>query len=243
MNPPSRKLWIAPRDDLASLIARLWQGISQEALQKRGRFTVALSGGNTPAFFYRKLASMGEVLPWGKTHIFQVDERWVPPDHPDRNFRVIRENLIQGATIPPQQIHPIPLEPETPEEAARAYETEIRQTFADESPRIPSLDLIWLGIGSDGHTASLFPGHPALEEKKRWVRAVRKEEWPSHRITLTLPLLNQGRHILFVVTGREKKRILKRILEEGASDHPASKVIPVSGDIFFFLDPEAAGSD
>lgn len=240
MDYPGRKIWIADREKLLDLFVRTWGSLSQEAIGARGRFTAALSGGKTPVPFYQRVAEFPDSFPWGKTHIFLVDERWVPPDHPDSNYRLVQENLLSRAAIPPENIHPIPVSEGSPESAAHRYEETLKKFFQLSAPgEFPELDLIVLGMGEDGHIASLFPGHPALLENQNLAIAVRRDGITPDRITLTLPVINRGKHILWVVTGKEKAAVLKRILEDKERTLPASRVVPGRGNFVFLLDQEA----
>ena len=150
-------------------LVKRWEYVSKRAIANRGRFTVALSGGKTPGDFFRRLAVRPD-LPWEKTHIFQVDERFVSPTDRESNLFLIRETLTKGASIPPENIHPITTEGITPEESAKEYERELRRFFHTDT--LPRFDLIMLGIGDDGHSASLFPGSPCLHETKLLVVSV-----------------------------------------------------------------------
>ncbi len=188
-------------------------------------FTLVLSGGRTPASIYRILAdSYRDKIPWNTIHLFWGDERYLPHDHSDSNYAMAYENLISRVPLPDKNIHPIPTEISPPESAANTYQ-ECLNRFFHES--LPSFDLVLLGVGKDGHTASLFPYSPVLCERDRWVVSVPppRIEPVVERITLTIPVINNAREVFFIVSGREKKGAVDRALNlKGAMD----KALPVS---------------
>jgi 6-phosphogluconolactonase len=217
--------------------------IIQEAVTKRGRFAIALSGGHTPGKMYSLWAQTEQYrnkTPWDRVHLFWSDERFVPADDPRSNYHMARETLISQVPIPAQNVHPMPTNLSSPEECARAYETELLKFFGSEPP---AFDVQLLGIGDEGHTASLFPGSPELGEKVRWVAAVRVAAEPPQRITLTPVVLNQGRNTFFLVAGEGKRAILSAIRDELASkpsQYPAARIHPAREPVWF-LDQAAAG--
>jgi 6-phosphogluconolactonase len=217
--------------------------IIQEAVSKRGRFAIALSGGHTPGKMYSLWAQTEQYrnkTPWDRVHLFWGDERFVPADDPRSNYHMARETLISQVPIPAENVHPMPTNLPSPEECARAYETELLKFFGSEPP---AFDVQLLGIGDEGHTASLFPGSPALGEKVRWVAAVRVAAEPPQRITLTPVVLNQGRNTFFLVAGEGKRAILSAIRDELASkpsQYPAARIHPAREPVWF-LDQAAAG--
>jgi 6-phosphogluconolactonase len=217
--------------------------IIQEAVTKRGRFAIALSGGHTPGKMYSLWAQTEQYrnkTPWDRVHLFWSDERFVPADDPRSNYHMARETLISQVPIPAQNVHPMPTNLSSPEECARAYETELLKFFGSEPP---AFDVQLLGIGDEGHTASLFPGSPELGEKVRWVAAVRVAAEPPQRITLTPVVLNQGRNTFFLVAGEGKSAILSAIRDELASkpsQYPAARIHPAREPVWF-LDQAAAG--
>lgn len=214
--------------------------IGQEALAKHGRFSMALSGGSTPQPIYQKLAEpdFANSLDWSNVHIFWSDERAVPPDHPDSNYRMAQEDLLDRVPIPKANIHRMRGEIE-PLRAAVDYEEELREFFP-----LPknTFDLVLLGMGGDGHTASLFPGSAALEEKEKWVTANLIEKLNSWRITLTYPAINSVTNVLFLVSGGNKAAALKSVLEGNhhGNQFPAGLVKPTAGNLIWLLDQEAA---
>lgn len=216
--------------------------IAQEAVAERGRFAIALSGGHTPAKLYAMWAQAdkaGRSTPWNRVHLFWGDERYVPVDDPLSNYRMTREALLAHVPIPEGNVHPVPTNLPTPEAAASAYETELRKFFGDEAP---AFDLQLLGLGPEGHTASLFPNSPALEEKQRWVMAVEAPATPPHRLTFTPVVLNRGRNTVFLVSGADKREIVAALRAEpdsAPSKYPAGRIHP-AGPVLWFLDQEAA---
>jgi 6-phosphogluconolactonase len=225
-------------EDIASFLIEHWAEVSRRAIGQKGFFVAALSGGNTPVPFYKKMAEPGEEIGWGQTHIFLVDERFVPPGHPDSNMRMLTEALINRVAIPSSQVHPIPLEERAPEEAAARYDEEIREFFKPAPGEFPRFDLILLGIGTDGHTASLFPGTPVLGNRESFAAAVRLDEKRHHRVTLTLPVLNQAASVLFLARGKEKASVVEKVLARDPN-LPASRVRPARGEVVFVLDSAA----
>jgi 6-phosphogluconolactonase len=210
-----------------------------------GRFAVALSGGSTPRALYALLASaeFQPQIPWPRVHFFWGDERAVPPDHPDSNYRMAFEALLGKAPVPAENIHRIEGEL-APEEAAARYEKTLRDFFALEDAAWPVFDLILLGLGDDGHTASLFPGSAALAETRRLVAAVYVEKLKTHRITLTLPVLNRAANIFFLVAGTDKAAIVADALRKktGPATLPAQRIDPPGGRLVWFVDSAASSA-
>lgn len=228
------------REALAREAGLLVQEAVQRAVSRNGRCALALSGGRTPRAVYAQLAEepFRSRIPWKKVHLFWGDERAVPPEHADSNYRMAKEALLEHIQIPRQNIHRIPGELPAVE-AARVYQKEL-QAFWGAAP--PRFDILLLGLGTDGHTASLFPGTPAAGEKKKWVTAVFVPRLNAWRITITLPVINQAREILFLVTGSRKAEIVWRLLRRKHALHrlPASRVKPESGLLRWLLDEQAA---
>lgn len=208
------------------------------------RFSVALSGGSTPRRLFKTLAAtpFREHIPWERIHIFWGDERCVPPEHPGSNYRLACEALLNHVPIPKRNIHRICGELE-PEAAAQAYAAELRDFF---DTAWPTFDLIWLGLGQDGHTASLFPGSDAVVEAKRPVVAVTAhyQDRPARRVTLTPPAINAARHVVFLVTGESKAETLQAVLEGPYQPRtcPAQIVQPTEGQLRWLVDA-AAGTN
>jgi 6-phosphogluconolactonase len=216
-----------------------------EAVADRGRARIALSGGSTPKAVFELLANPNQPwrsrMPWESLDLYWVDERSVPPDHPESNYRMTREALLDQAPLDPRQIHRIEGEL-NPEIAADRYASELRGSFRLEGAEQPRFDLIALGMGSDGHTASLFPYTTALHEMRRLVAANQVQQLDTWRITLTWPVINHASSVFFVVAGADKAAILKEVLT-GPRDPerlPSQLIWPVSGILTFILDKAAA---
>jgi 6-phosphogluconolactonase len=210
------------------------------------RYTVALSGGSTPGRLYRRLGrepTVRDRLPWDKIHFFWGDERHVPPDHPQSNYRMANEALFASAPVPKKNIHRVNAEEPDAMRAAADYERELSSFFELRPGQLPRFDCILLGIGPDGHTASLFPGTKALHAKERLAVANWVEKLKTYRITLTAPVVNQAALIIFLVSGKEKAEILKEILEGAYRPDllPAQLIRPENGNLLWLVD-EAAGA-
>lgn len=228
----------ANSEGVACVAAGFISAAATDAVEQRGRFHIALAGGSTPLAAYEHLAVL-EGIPWVQTHIFWGDERCVPPEHPDSNFRAAQTALLVRAPIPLENAHRVRGENE-PHAEARRYESLIREVVVG-SP--PCFDLILLGLGIDGHTASLFPGSEALEESSRLVVAALPPPYAQHtRITFTLPLINAARRVLFLATGGEKASVAAQILEGRGLQLPAGRARLRDGEITWMLD-EAAASE
>ncbi len=222
----------------------LWL-VMRDAIAERGRFAIALSGGRTPAKMYELWAqshAQGVATDWDCVHLFWGDERFVAKDDPLSNYRMTRETLIAHVPIRPANVHAMlgPDEFAAPEKAAEDYEAELRKFFGSEPP---AFDLQLLGLGIEGHTASLFPGSAALNERKRWVMAIEAPANPPERLTLTPAVLNQARNTFFLVCGADKREIVEALRAEsgpGPSHYPAGNIRP-AGRVLWFLDKAAAG--
>ena len=228
-------------DEMSDFAISKWVEISEEAIKNKGRLEAAISGGKTPEKLYQKLSGFKRPLPWDKTHIFLVDERFVSHKSNESNYRMINQLLLKHVKIPKENIHPIPVEEKTSQAAAKKYEENLISYFKLARGGFPMFDLIFLGIGEDGHTASLFPDSPALKEPQHIAAAVMQEELSKHkRITLTFPVINNAKNIIFLVAGSNKAKVVKEILEEKNSVLPAARVKPKKGKLFFLLDKSAA---
>jgi 6-phosphogluconolactonase len=215
--------------------------IGREAIDARGRFGVALAGGSTPKRAYELLASQEYQarLDWSKVHIFFGDERCVAPDNAESNYRMVNEAMLSRLAIPPENIHRI----EGTGDAvanARLYEDELR-TYFNDAPW-PAFDLVLLGMGDDGHTASLFPNSPALREQQSWVAANWVEKFKAYRITLTAPAINRAAHVIFLITGSNKAGRLAEVLngERAPERLPSQLINPVSGTLEWLADKSAS---
>jgi 6-phosphogluconolactonase len=229
-------------DDAGALARTAADRICAWAIETPGTVRIALSGGSTPRRTYQELASARLVdrFPWQRVHWFWGDERFVPPDDPASNFRMAREAMLAAAAVPPGNIYPVPTVGIDPDAAAAAYEAELRRAYGGASLTSgrPLFHICLLGLGDDGHTASLLPGESALNERTRWVAAVAHGR-PQTRITLTYPALEASQHILFLVSGAGKRAMLHQVLS-GHSRVPAARLHPL-GDLEFIADRDAAG--
>ncbi len=228
--------------DLAQAAANHFLTMSNEAVARNGSFTVALSGGSTPKTLFELLADPNqpfrEEIPWSRIHFFWSDERHVPPDHPESNFRMANEAMLSRVPVSKNNVHRVMSENPDADAAAWAYEATLLEVTQQTLPR---LDLILLGLGPDGHTASIFPGSDVLHETKRLVAAPWVEKFNTHRITMTLPLLNNGASVVFLVSGAEKAEIVKEVLK-GPKHYPAQEVNPTNGELLWLLDRDAAST-
>jgi len=225
---------------VADFALEKWMEACTDSIENKGYFAAALSGGRTPIDFYTMLSADGKELPWVKIHLFLADERFVPATDKESNYQLVRECLLNHVDIPKNNVHRIDTEEATLEMAAEKYEEEIRNFFGIEGERIPEFDLIMLGIGEDGHTASLFPGSSSLKEKQRLTIPVIAAKPPHKRISLTLPVLANARRIMFLVTGSEKAGIVREIVEESDSRLPASLVRRMAKKVQLIMDEGAA---
>ena len=232
---------IEVQPDPLALAHHVAEWMTTAALAAKGPFRVSLSGGSTPKALFGLLASdeFRHRFPWQRVSWFWGDERFVPHDHPDSNYRMTRETMFAKVPVPPENIHPVPVDG-TPEDAARRYERTLQEVYGATSldPARPLFDVTLLGLGADGHTASLLPGEPVLEERKRWVAAVAHGR-PEVRITMTYPVIESSRRVAFLVAGKEKAPIL-RAIRDGNSQVPAARVRPI-GMLLWFVDSAAAG--
>jgi 6-phosphogluconolactonase len=212
-----------------------------EAVRANGRCSLVLSGGNTPRRLYGLLASeFREQIRWPHVHVFWGDERYVPADDPDSNYRMARETLLDHVPCPDGNVHPMPTHFASADDAARDYERALRSYFGTDWPHF---DLVLLGLGEEGHTASLFPGSPALGERTRWAVAVKAPAVPPMRLTLTLPALTRAANIYVLVSGSTKADALHHVLT-GAPDpssYPAAGVRATEGTLIWWVDRDAAG--
>jgi 6-phosphogluconolactonase len=224
-----------------ALATHVAQWVLDRALASAGDFRVSLSGGSTPKALYTLLAAepYRERFPWRRVHWYWGDERFVPHDHPESNYRMTREAMLSKVPVPAANVHPVPVDG-SPDDAALRYE---RLLQADYGARVlqsekPLFDITLLGLGADGHTASLLPGEPVLQERVRWAAAVSHGR-PEVRITLTYPAIESSRHVAFLVTGGGKASTFAAI-RAGDANFPAARVKPV-GELIWFVDRAAAG--
>jgi len=225
---------------LSQAAAELFTVLSRQASLICGRFSVALSGGETPHRMYELLAASPyrERIHWEEVNIFWSDERCVPEDDPRSNARMARQALLEHVPIPPDQIHTIRCD-RSPREAALAYEVELRQFFSTSNL---NFHLVLLGLGSNGHIASLFPNTPVLNEKERWVSEIYLPEADMHRVTFTAPFINQASQVVFLVSGRDKAEVLVKVLEGPYRPHqlPAQLIRPKSTHPIWLVDKAAS---
>jgi len=227
-------------DALSHALAEVFVDETHQAIGSSGRCTVALAGGSTPRRLYRFLAfGYGERLPWAAVHLFIGDERYVPPGDTLSNFRMVQETLIDHLPIPPENVHPMDTTNPDPSRAAEAYERVLRERFAGNWPRF---DVVFLGMGTDGHTASLFSGTPAVREATRWVVATESPRQPPRRLTLTLPVFSHARRVHFLVAGPAKAKALREVLmTPETTTCTAALVRPLDGRVTWWTDEAAAG--
>ena len=218
---------------------------AKEAVAQRGRFTIALPGGSTPKNLFNLLATNARtVLPWDRTFFFWGDERHVPPADPDSNYRMAEETMLSKIPVAAGNVFRIPAENPDAAAAAEAYEQSLRKFFQLGPGDVPIFDLILLGMGPDGHTASLFPGSAGLQEKTRLVIANWVDKLKTSRLTLTLPVLNAARCVTFLVSGTDKAAMLKTVLEEDApaEQYPSKLIRPNNGKLIWLVDRAAASA-
>ncbi len=212
--------------------------IVQEAVRLRGRCVICLSGGSTPKALNELWArDFSSLMPWNQIHLFFGDERYVPADDPHSNYRMARESLIAHVAIPAKNIHPVPTNYSQADEGAREYEAELRRFFGGQ----PEFDILFLGVGTEGHCASLFPGSPALKEMQRWVVSAKVPAEPRLRLTLTYPVINRAREVLFLAAGKGKHDIFQAIRRDPGgpeSPYPAARVD--AKRVIWFVDQAAA---
>ncbi len=225
-------------EELAAQGAKLFRDASEQAIAKQSRFSVALSGGSTPRRLFQHLGtSYRKKIAWDRVHLFWSDERCVPRDHEESNFRLAYDELISRIWIPGENVHRIKGELR-PAQAADYYEADMKKHFNED---MPAFDLILLGVGADGHTASLFPGSDILREKQRLALPVFSDTALHWRVTLTLPMLNSAKRVLFLISGKEKAGIVSSLIgRKENKGYPAAMVKPSAGSITWLLDRDAA---
>lgn len=234
---------LADAEALAQAAADLFTHLTIEAVNLRGRASVALSGGTTPRRMGELLAvpPARDRVPWNRLEVFWGDERWVPWDDPESNVGVARRTFLDAVPIPPTQIHPFSTDLPDPGSAARAYAARVQEVIG-EGEGVPRFDLVLLGMGDDGHTASLFPETPALAERDSWAVANRVPKLDATRLTLTVPVLNGGREVVFLVGGTGKAEALAAVLQGPKTPErlPAQLIRPVDGRLLWLVDRDAA---
>jgi len=228
---------------LAGRVAADFAALAAKTLESSKRLSLALAGGQTPKLFYSRLAKepYRSSIDWSKVWFFWGDERCVPKDHPDSNFRMANETLLQHLPILPTHVFRMHGE-DPPPSAARDYDKNLREVFLSDGAW-PAFDLILLGLGPDGHTASLMPGTPALMDGDRWVVGNVVRALQTVRITITLPVINHARNVWFLVTGAKKNAIFSKVRQGPQSDYPASLVRPEGGELRWYVDQAVIQSD
>ena len=234
--------WVLP--DPQAVAHRVADWLTEQAEAKEGPFVIALSGGSTPKRLYEILATseFATRFPWSRTELFFGDERFVPPQDAQSNYRMVNEALLSKVDVPHERVHRMPSEGD-PEEAVQSYERDLRATYGSNTlrPGRPLFDVVLLGLGENGHTASLFPGTAVLEECRAWVGTCVPHDAPNRRLTLTYPAIASSAHVLFLVTGEGKRDVLGRVRTRDPAQ-PASH-ITTEGELIWVLDEKAAGRD
>jgi 6-phosphogluconolactonase len=244
--PPARFIEVfATGADLFHSAAEELVRVARDAIGAQGRFTVALSGGSTPKALYSLLATNYSTFAWNRVFLFFGDERHVPPTDPESNYRMVNEALLTKIAIPAENVFRVPAENPDAAAAAADYESQLRRFFdlrpGDRPGEFPRFDLILLGVGPDGHTASLFPDSPALDEQARLVVANWVAKFNTHRITFTFPVLNRAAEVMFMASGADKATMLHQVLEgKNTPPLPSQRVQPSNGKLLWMLDEAAA---
>ena len=235
---------VSAPQQLFSIAAQKFSDMTKEAIARSGRMTVALAGGSTPKALYELISQepYRSKIDWNKLFVFWGDERHVPPDHQDSNYRMSHESLLSKVPVVSDQVFRIEGEASNAGEAAQSYEEALRKVFSSSGKEVPMFDLILLGMGPDGHTASLFPGTDVVHESSRWVAAPWVEKFQTHRVTLTPVVINSARRVMFLVAGKDKAEALHAVLEGPSQPdvYPSQVVRPVAGELLWLVDDEAA---
>jgi len=240
---PAPQVRIFPTSqELFRAAAKEFCAIGSRAIQEHGRFSVALSGGSTPRGLHEELViNFASALPWKDVFFFWGDERHVPPDFPESNFRMANETLLSKLPIPASNIFRMPGELPDANQGAALYEERLREFFHPAPGKFPRFDFILLGMGPDGHTASLFPGTKALQENERFVVGNWVEQHSTYRITFTYPVLNAAANVMFLISGGgHKAEMVKKALQDPAANLPCQGVQPAEGKLMWYLDQQAA---
>jgi len=237
----TERIIVPDPNQLAEKGAEMFCEIAKKSIYERGRFVVAVSGGSTPRPMHRRLSREPYLSDpfWQHTHIFWVDERMVDVDHPDSNFGTARKDLLDKIPIPREYIYPVPVIA-YPKKGAERYEMTLKTFFQSIGSVDPVFDLIILGVGTDGHTGSLFPDQTSTHPLQSWVISVKGGNPNIFRLTMTYLVLNSARYILFLASGKDKAPMIKTLFEDDTADLPAKHVKPVKGTIRWLLDQEAA---
>jgi len=229
-------------ETLSAALAKSLVNVINETLHEKKVFLIAISGGTTPQRLYKLIGgTYDKTIPWNAVHVFFCDERYVPHDDRQSNYQMVKENLLDLISIPQENVHPISTDYPNPDESAQVYERELRKYFQDDGS---AFDLVLLGMGKEGHTASLFPGSPALDEEKKWVAAVEVNASPRRRITLTYTILNRAARIYFVISGSEKMGAFSEVAKPNVDFHiyPAAGIVPYNGKLVWWIDRAVSGA-
>ena len=241
MSPTPQVRVLLSGEELFRAAAEVFCTLGSQAIQERGRYTVALSGGSTPRGLHQQLVTnFSKQLPWDKVFFFWGDERHVPPDFPESNFRMAKETLLSKLPIPTDNVFRMPGDLPDANQGAALYEQTLREFFHPATGHFPRFDFVLLGLGPDGHTASLFPGTKALEEKQHFVVGNWVEQHSTWRITFTYPVLNNVANVMFLVEGSGKAEIIRKALQDPAANLPCQGVRPENGELMWYLDQAAA---
>jgi len=242
--PSSRTIEVlANATDLFHAAAEEFVRAARTAVGAQGRFTVALSGGSTPKALYSLLAASYADFAWDRVFLFFGDERHVPPTDPQSNYRMVHESLLTKITIPAENVFRVPAENPDAAAAATEYEAQLHRFFKLRPGEFPRFDLVLLGMGPDGHTASLFPDSPALNEESRLVVANWVAKFNTHRITFTFPVLNHAAEVMFMASGADKADMVHQVLEaKNMPPLPSQRVQPAAGKLLWMLDEAAAAN-
>ena len=226
---------------LAEKGAEVFSDAARQTVVDRGRFAAAISGGSTPRAMHRLLTEEPylSAVPWSKVHLFWVDERLVPEQDPASNYGAARQDFLDRSPIPPEQVHPMTLS-DSPQSAASAYHKQLHGFFNRSEGGFPVFDQIFLGIGTDGHTASIFPKDRRAVKTHSWVQAVKGGKPDVHRLTLTASVINRARSVVFLVAGSSKAEVVKKVLADATPVLPATWIQPVEGRLLWLLDRAAA---
>ncbi|MBI4845509.1 MAG: 6-phosphogluconolactonase [Candidatus Omnitrophica bacterium] len=226
-------------EEIAKAVIRKWMKIATEAIKEKGFFAVALSGKETALFLYERLGNLPDALPWDKTHIFFVDEQFIPDEHMHSNYNIVNEKIFSKVPIKKENIHAYDKTSATAMEAAKYYIRELERFFRLRRNEFPVFDLILLGIAEGGNTASLLSGSRMLEEKESMVCVSKSALLKYEHLTMTLPVINNARQIIFLVSGSKKAVVLKKVIKDKVF-LPATLVAPEKGKLAFYIDKEAA---
>ncbi len=233
---------VISHEDIVTEAAGRFVRACNDSVRERDIFQVALAGGSTPKALYKALAKPPyiDAVDWESSEVFFGDERNVQPQHEDSNYRMVSRCLLDHVPLVASQIHRMPGEGPDLERSAEGYEGVLRKRLIPDEEGVKAFGLVLLGLGPEGHTVSLFPGSPALEEQERWVVACRDPHEDEMRLSLTLKAINQARRVWFLVTGEEKAGVVASVLNGGGEGLPASRVDPTEGELLWLLDPAAA---